>query len=91
MQTDNISQVFTAKRHANPYYQCQLEHKATARLSADNHCANSFWRHPNAAAAIHWQRLGISHSNLALSRCSKLIAIKLCAISEMHAKSEERA
>ena len=86
MQTDNISQVFTAKRHTNPHYQCQLEHKASGLLTAYTHCANSFWRHPNAAAAIHSPRLAISHNNLALSRCSKLIAIKLCAISEMHAK-----
>ena len=68
MQTDNISQVFTAKRHTNPHYQCQLEHKASGLLTAYTHCANSFWRHPTDSAAIHWQRLGISHRKLTLRK-----------------------
>ena len=86
MQTDNILQVFTAKRHTNPHYQCQLEHRASGLYTAYTHCANSACHHPTDSAAIHRPRLAISHNNLALNRCSKLIAIKLCAISEMHAK-----
>ena len=86
MQTDNILQVFTAKRHTNPHYQCQLEHRASGLYTAYTHCANSACHHPTDSAAIHRPRLAISHNNLALNRCSKLIAIKLCAISDMHAK-----
>ena len=44
--------------------------------------------HCTADGLGHWQGRGVAwaHAAWGLSSCSKLIAIKLCAISEMHAK-----
>mgnify|MGYP007110343094 FL=1 len=44
--------------------------------------------HCTADCLGHWQGRGVAwaHAAWGLSSCSKLIAIKLCAISEMHAK-----
>ena len=44
--------------------------------------------HCTANGLGHWQGRGVAwaHAAWGLSSCSKLIAIKLCAISEMHAK-----
>ena len=80
---------FAPRQGCRPWPACRPTYKGRKPIAIHSmpHSGMGFC-HCTADGLGHWQGRGMAwaHAAWGLSSCSKLIAIKLCAISEMHAK-----
>ena len=79
---------FAPRQGCRPWPACRPTYKGRKPIAIHSmpHSGMGFC-HCTADGLGHWQGRGVAwaHAAWGLSSCSKLIAIKLCAISEMHA------